>query len=73
MNSKWAFGTTEEAAEKVENSMTRMTKNASNFRKNAHIEFKCDVFSNISKILLFSAASSVVPEGPNECRALGRL
>jgi len=54
-------GTAKEAAEKVENSVARMTLNASKFRKNAHIEFKRDVFSSASEISHFSAASSAVP------------
>jgi hypothetical protein len=57
-------GTASQAAEKVENSATRMTLNASNFRKNAHIEFKREAFSSISEISHFSAACSVVPIGP---------
>src|SRR5271165_6193620 len=47
-----------EAAEKVENSVARMTLNASKFRKNAHIEFKRDGFSSASETPHFSAASS---------------
>src|SRR5271166_1992335 len=62
-----------EAAEKVENSVARMTLNASKFRKNAHIEFKRDVFSSASEISHFSAASKAVPRYDTKPPAMASL
>jgi hypothetical protein len=54
-------GMASQAAEKVKNSEIGMTQNVSENPKNAHIEFKRDIFSSISKIPTFSAACSAVP------------